>query len=320
MANDLLEKQACFKKAHKKCQRITQHGVGFFITRIVQYLSDGRRLVLHSRWQRKGLPPVRIDSEGKETPLRLAINPWLHFWAPGRLAWWIALLFLVGSACFALGSFTLIWPQYSPEITTGHHEIGAIFFMGSLFFTSASWLQLLEAINGDIAEVKMSSQESRQRWRWFAWKPLNAGYSSSLIQFVGTLFFNLNTGAALLLTFKGLDKDVFVWIPNVMGSLCFLASSYVAMIEVSHSFWSFQPRQISWWVVFINLVGSIGFMVAALFGFLIPSLKEAVWMWGDNFFVLVGGVCFFIASYLLIPELFGAGRAKTLEGKQSKKF
>jgi hypothetical protein len=44
----------------------------------------------------------------------LVSNPWLQLWAPHHLAWWIALSFIIGSACFGLGSFVSNWPHYSP--------------------------------------------------------------------------------------------------------------------------------------------------------------------------------------------------------------
>jgi hypothetical protein len=208
--------------------KAAHYTAGFFITRVVQLLPDGRQLLLHSRWHRKGLPPVQVGSDG--TALRVApvANPWLQLWAPHRIAWWIALLFIIGSACFALGSFASNWPHYCPLWLTNSPIINTVFFVGSLFFTGAAWLQLLEAINGDVADIGTSTGTQHRRWRWFAWKPHNAGYSASLIQFVGTLLFNFNT---------------------------------------------------------------------------------AEWLWGANLFTLLGALCFFVASYLMIPELFGAGRA-----------
>jgi len=58
----------------------------------------------------------------------------------------------------------------------------------------------------------------------------------------------------------------------------------------------------------INLLGSIAFMISAVFSFLPPSGLGAEWLWGANFYTMLGAMCFFVASYLMIPELFGAGR------------
>jgi hypothetical protein len=287
----------------------TQHTVGVFTTRVVQRLSDGRQLVSHSRWHRKGLPPVQIGSDGTGIATPLVSHPWLRLWAPHRLTWWIAQLFIIGSACFALGGFASNWPQYSPAALAHSGVINTVFFIGSLFFTAAAWSQLLEAINGDVADIGTSSGAHHRDWRWFAWKPHNAGYSASLIQFIGTLLFNFNTADTMIAGLTAVEEDILIWSPDAIGSICFLVASYLALIEVSHRYWSFQPRQLSWWIVLLNLLGSVAFMLAAVFSFVLPSSGDAEWLWGANFFTLLGAVCFLVASYLMIPELFGAGRA-----------
>jgi len=237
----------------------------------------------------------------------LTANPWLRLWAPQRLAWWIAVVFIIGSACFAAGSFASNWPGYWPAGFVDGSSVNAVFFVGSLFFTTAAGLQLLEAINGDVADIVVSSRTHRRLWRWFAWKPHNAGYSASFIQFVGTLLFNVNTADAMLAQLSQPQAELLIWAPDVLGSICFLVASYLALVEVSHRFWSLQPNQLSWWIVIINLLGSIAFMLAAAFSFILPSGGGVEWLWGANFFTLLGAVCFLVASYLMIPELFGAG-------------
>jgi len=288
--------------------KTVHHTAGLFITRVVLILPDGRQLVSHSREHRKGLPPVEVGSDGIGIRALLVSNPWLQLWAPHRLTWWVAQLFIIGSACFALAGFASNWPHYSPAGLTGSGAINTVFFVGSLFFTGAAWLQLLEAINGDVADIDSSTGTQHQSWRWLAWKHHNAGYSASLIQFVGTLLFNLNTADAMLSGLSWVEEDILIWTPNIIGSICFLVASYLALIEVSHRLWSFQPRQLSWWIVILNLLGSVAFMLAALYGFFPPSNVNPEWTWDANFFTLLGAVCFLVASYLMIPELFGAGR------------
>jgi len=292
----------------ESASRVIHRALGFFVTRLVERLPDGRQRISHSRRHRKGLAPIEVASDGTAMRPAPAANPWLQLWAPQRLAWWIALFFIVGSACFAAGSFASNWPQYWPAGLANSRVINLVFFTGSLFFTTAAGLQALEAINGDVADIGASSGTDQRSWRWFAWKPHNAGYSASLIQFIGTLLFNLNTGDAMLSQLTWLEEEILIWTPDVIGSICFLVSSYLALVEVSHRFWSVQPEQLSWWIVMINLLGSIAFMLSAVFSFLPPSGRGAEWLWGANFYTLLGAMCFFVASYLMIPELFGAGR------------
>lgn len=292
--------------------RVIHRTLGFFVTRLVEYLPDGRQRISHSRWHRKGLPPIELASDGSALKVRLATNPWVQLWAPHRLAWWIAILFVIGSACFAVASFAANWPQHCPAELAHGSVVNSVYFVGSIFFTAAAALQLEEAINGDVADIITSAGTGRPRWRWLAWKPHNAGYSASFIQFVGTLLFNANTGDAMFSRLTWQQEEVLIWAPDVIGSICFLFSSYVALVEVSHGFWSFQPRQLSWWIVLINLLGSVAFMVAAVFNVFLPSSGNPEWSWGANFYTLLGALCFFIASYLMIPEQAGAGR--TIDG------
>jgi hypothetical protein len=278
---------------------------GPFVTRVVQTLTSGHQLVSLSRRHRKRLPPFHVTLDGRRVHPEIPRLPWLHLWAPKRLAWWIALLFVIGSACFAYGSFGANWPRYLPPRMADSAVINLVFFVGSIFFTAAAWLQLLEAINGDVADLAAAGARPPIGWRWFAWKPHNAGYLASLVQFAGTLLFNVNTGDAMLKGLGWMQEDVLIWTPDMVGSVCFLVASYLALVEISHGWWSFEPRQVCWWVVTLNLIGSVAFQVSAFYAFS-PPPPESGWAWSANLWTLVGALCFFAASYLMIPELFDA--------------
>lgn len=285
---------------------------GHFLTRVIRTRADGDRLVFLSRRHRKGLPPLRLNRKGARVVLAVSASPWSRLWAPRRLAWWIAVLFIIGSACFAYGAFAANWPRVLLPGMATDSVVGIVFFIGSLFFTTAAGLQLLEAINGDVANVGALGAGHRPDWRWFAWRPRNAGYLASLIQFAGTLLFNFNTGDALFAGLGWVQEDILIWGPDMVGSICFLAASYLALMEISHGWWSFKPRQVAWWVVIINLLGSVAFQVSAFCGFYTPS-PEPGWIWDANLWTLIGALCFFVASYLMIPELFDAD-ANTIDG------
>ena len=117
--------------------------------------------------------------------------------------WWIGVLFMVGSALFALGSAPFYPELVPPEV------VGATFFAGSIFFTSASLLQL-----------KQTPRVDRLDW-WAA-----------VVQFVGTIFFNVTTFAALDETLSVQEQDVRVWAPDALGSVCFLVASALALAPV----------------------------------------------------------------------------------------
>jgi hypothetical protein len=71
--------------------------------------------------------------------------------------WWIAILFIVGSTLFGLGAV----PYYSEAV--GLRATAVTFFLGSLFFTSAAFLQYRESVD-DLAAVH--NAHDRRFWVW----------------------------------------------------------------------------------------------------------------------------------------------------------
>ena len=65
------------------------------------------------------------------------------FWAPGRIGWWIALLFMIGAALFAIGSAPALWPSLLPKLAASPEGIGWIYVVGALFYFLPLLLALL---------------------------------------------------------------------------------------------------------------------------------------------------------------------------------
>ena len=287
-------------------------GVGPFITWVTLAREDGHSLLRTSRRYRKGLTPLVVASPDitPRVAVRAVIHDWLRFWAPRRMGWWIAILFMIGSALFAIGGAQGTWPGspvarwFDPSLT------GWIFFVGSLYFTSAAYLQWLEALNNDVADSDLSTGAKPRGWRFFGWRPRNLGFLATAFQLAGTVFFNVNTADALIADLDWVGQDVLIWKPNTAGSICFLVASHAALMEISHRYFSFQPRNLSWWIAAINMLGSIFFMVSATASFVLPGEVIAA-PWLANFGTFAGAVCFFVGAYLLIPELFETNPTQT---------
>jgi hypothetical protein len=278
-------------------------GPGPFVTHRLRRLPDGRHLVASSRRHRKGLRPHGVpDAASAERPPPVHADAFRHLWAPRRPAWWIAVLFAIGSALFTLGGVSATWPQSVPAPLRATSVLNWIFVVGAIFFTSAAWLQWLEALNGDVAESLRDG--APRRWRWVGWRPRNLGYLASAIQLVGTVMFNFNTADAMLTGLSWEGEDLLVWTPNMLGCICFLVASYLAYAEVSHGAASFAPRSVSWWVAVVNLLGSLAFQLSALYSFAGPEPAAAGALFWASFYTAAGGVCFLLGSYLMIPELF----------------
>ena len=138
---------------------------------------------------------------------------------PARLNSAIAWLFVLGATCFALGTI----PAYVDAV--GAAADAMTFFVGSIFFTSASYFQLVQAQSPRMTGVDEQRQHARVRARPWAWLPHDKGWLAAATQFPGTLFFNHSTFAALALNLSASEADKHVWRPDFFGSVLFLVSS-----------------------------------------------------------------------------------------------
>jgi hypothetical protein len=103
------------------------------------------------------------------------------------------------------------------------------------------------------------------------------------------------------------QQDLVIWAPNIIGSILFLASGYLAFIETCHTHWAWKPRSISWWVVFTNLLGCMGFMASALFAIVLPGLPNIEAVTVAVLFTLLGAIGFLVGSLLMLPEAISSG-------------
>jgi hypothetical protein len=279
-------------------------GPGGFVTWKFYQSSGGVALVWSSRHHRKGLaPPARTASDHCAEVEAIASTTLSCLWMPRRLNWWIGIVFAVGSLLFALGSVLCLWPALAADGSLDSEAINAIFFAGSIPFTLAAYLQLFQAAN--TPEFPRESTPASGRKLLIGWRPHDIGWLSAALQFVGTLLFNLNTFDAMIPSLTWFQQDLTIWVPNVIGSILFLVSGYLAFIETCHAWWRWELAQVSWWVTFINLLGCAGFMSSAVFAFVLPQPisifgLDAVTL--SIAFTLQGAVCFFLGAGLLLPE------------------
>ena len=205
--------------------------------------------------------------------------------------WWISGLFAVGSSCFALGSF----PPYLDRVSS--LVDGLTFFIGSLCFTAASALCFLEAASAP----GTLGAPTEPGWRRPRVRLQSIDWWSTLVQLVGTVWFNVMTLQALLLDDDATRINRLVWRPDVLGSGCFLVASYLALIE-ERAGADGSRRGVSWWVVSLNMAGSVAFAVSAVGAFTLPSTADVASFRLDNGGTFVGALCFLAAALLLVPE------------------
>jgi hypothetical protein len=184
------------------------------------------------------------------------------------------------------------------------------YFAGSIFFTSASFAQLLQAQTPAMTEVVADSQHTRAPVRFRAWLPHDRNWLAAITQFPGTIFFNISTFAALLRNVTVQQQDRRVWRPDFFGSTLFLVASLFAILALGRLF-SFRPRSLPWWIAWLNMIGSIFFMASAIASFVLPSSGELINNPVSVGGTLLGAVCFLLGAILMFPAWRRAVQAAT---------
>lgn len=119
------------------------------------------------------------------------------------------MLFAIGSSCFAIGPI----PAYADAI--GPRADAITYFVGSIFFTTAAFLQYVQAVD---APRRVGATDEGP-FRLLTWEPHRVDWSSSVVQFVGTLLFNVTTFAAIDQTLTTGQSIRAVWSPDAGGSM-----------------------------------------------------------------------------------------------------
>jgi len=186
--------------------------------------------------------------------------------------------FAVGSACFLVGAL----PPYADAV--GAVAVGVTFFVGSLFFTAAAFVQL--SLSG--RRPPRSGTHPADRWDWWA----------AAVQLVGTLCFNVSTAAALAAAVADPTALGAGWKPDVYGSVAFLVSSAFAVVATRDRghLWDTDAR--TWHGTWLNLVGSVAFGASAVGAYVEPSTGTYLSAWWDDVGTLLGAVCFLVAALL----------------------
>jgi len=246
-----------------QAQVVSADGPRPFVTHVRYRLADGRLLDWASRRHRK---------------------------RPGALGRWIAVLFMIGSACFMAGSMA----GYSTLV--GARADAVTYFVGSIFFTSAAYLQYVECINAD----RKALPEAGRRRRLLAIEVRRIDWWATAVQLLGTLFFNVTTFTALDAHLTAKQSDLVVWTPDALGSICFLVASQLAYAEAGHAWVSWRPSDAGWRIAALNMLGSILFGISAIAGWVQPSTGDLLDAALDTSGTFWGAVCFFAGAALML--------------------
>ncbi|GEK19836.1 YrhK family protein [Cellulomonas xylanilytica] len=253
-----------------------------FVTHAVLVRPDGSEVEWSSRRHRKGLGLrlAGVRAEGGRA---------------SAMSWWIGSLFAVGSLCFALGSVPLYVDALDPAVVAG------TFFVGSIFFTSAAYLQFHETLRAPGGVLAESARPGRLA-SLVGWKPRRIDFWAVLVQLVGTVFFNISTFSATQADLTLAQERHLIWAPDVYGSICFLVASWFAYAEVNRGVLPRSDRSVGWRIAALNMLGSIAFGVSAVAARYVPSTDQAANLELVNLGTFLGAVCFLLGAVLLPVE------------------
>jgi hypothetical protein len=256
-----------------------EFGAGPFVTLRLQ--PDG---VWRARSHRKGLHGHRVTQS---------------IWQSRGFNMLMAVGFAIGSACFIVGSALSLSPRTTHALNLSDNQVSLVFFLGSIFFTTAAYFQLLQAAN---VPPHPGELVSKTGVRLLGWRPFDPGWLASALQFVGTLLFNLNTFDAMQGGGNWLSQDVAIWAPDMLGSAFFLTSSYLALVETCHNWGSWRTRELAWWIVIVNFIGCVAFMASAVLAYTPQSGAITQMVTFSVVFTLVGAMGFLQGAVLALFE------------------
>lgn len=213
---------------------------------------------------------------------------------PARLNAAIAWLFIGGSAAFVLGSV----PAYADAV--GGSADGVTYFVGSILFTAASAAQLVQSQSPAMTTVDEVHQHEPAPIALWAWLPRDRNWLAAVTQFPGTICFNVSTFAALAHNLTVKQENQHVWRPDIYGSTLFLVASFFAILALGGRVLSIQ-RSWPWRIAWLNMVGSILFMVSALASFVLPKTGELIDSPVSIAGTLLGAMCFLVGAALMFP-------------------
>lgn len=157
----------------------------------------------------------------------------------------------------------------------GAHADALTFFIGSILFTL-----------GGAAQCLLALPERADRPAGLA------GWRTAWIQSAGTLLFNLMTFAAITIVVTDHSYNTAVWVPNAIGSVCFLISGTIFYLSSPRRGLLPRPDHKGWWEAAVNLLGCVLFGISAVTGYATGHPGAPVSTGITNWTTTLGAVCF----------------------------
>jgi hypothetical protein len=198
--------------------------------------------------------------------------------------------FVAGGSLFALGAFLA---QQGAALVA----VNTTYLVGGFFFSLGGYVSILLVVN--TAQRRPDARPSTgERMRWWGNLPAQRDWRSAVVLFVGTLLFAVSLVAAFASGLTPRQSDGWIWLPDMLGCVCFLLSGHLAMLDVGDGRVTLRPHVLTWWVVAVNQLGSVLFFLAGLAAFVRPATSSEVDAGIVNWGTFAGAVCFAIGGVI----------------------
>jgi hypothetical protein len=197
-----------------------------------------------------------------------------------------ATAFVAGGSLFAIGA------ALAQAGVTGEVYL-SVYLVGGVFFSTGGYASLVQVAN----EPDEPGGVVPARWRWWSPEPRRLAWLSAAVLFAGTLVFAINLVDSFIDGLSAAEEDRLVWSPDIVGCALFLVSGHLALVGIGGwRFW--RRRDLGWWIVAVNQIGSVLFMVSAVASFVRPSTGDALAVGVANWGTLTGALCFAAAGVM----------------------
>lgn len=171
--------------------------------------------------------------------------------------------------------------------------VNVTYLVGGCFFSLGGYASILLATEAP-ADTRTAPAAVQMRW----WRSRQRGWRSAVVLFAGTLLFAVSLVAAFASGLTPRQSNGWIWLPDILGCVCFLVSGHLAMLEVCEGRIRVRASIPGWWVVAINQLGSIVFFLAGIAAFTRPATSRALDIGLVNWGTFVGAVCFAVGGVI----------------------
>ena len=161
----------------------------------------------------------------------------------------------------------------------------------------------------DAVSANGPRRDSDYNWVWFPSKQAlkthyfhEIGFIAGFSQFCGASVFSIAGITALPGVLNNLTQtqlDWAFWFPQIVGSIGFIISGTLYMVETQKAWYIPNPSVLGWWIGFWNLIGALGFELCGCLG---PAFGNSGAQYQSALATWWGSWAFLIGSLLQLYE------------------